>query len=281
MASRLPRGRSWLAAAAGILILLCLLPPVGTYARRYVFAESLQFVLFATAVPALLVLGAPWRLLGFTRAAGPAVAGGFPGLRRVGGHAARLAPAARPARAPRPERRGSGFLASAAVLLVFMGTVIAWRLPASVNALAAVPGLAVLEMATLAAAGSALWLELVESPPLLPRLSRPLRATFATLAMWTIWVLAYILGFSQVAWFRAYAHAGGLNAVSDQEIATGVMWAVPAFCFVPVVYVALLTWLKDTEDPDEGLRALVGGEHPQQRPGRWPRPPRGWDTHSA
>lgn len=45
--SRLPRGRNWLAIAAVILVALSLLPPAGSLARRYVFAESLQFVLFA------------------------------------------------------------------------------------------------------------------------------------------------------------------------------------------------------------------------------------------
>ncbi len=162
-----------------------------------------------------------------------------------------------------------------------MGTVIAWRLPVSVNALATLPGFAVLEMVTLAIAGSALWLELVESPPLLPRLPRPLRAALAAVAMWTIWVLAYMLGFSQVAWFSAYARAAGLSPVADQEVATGIMWAVPAVCFIPVVFVTALTWLKDTEDPDEELRAIVRADRPQPGPGRWPRPPRGWDTHSA
>jgi cytochrome c oxidase assembly factor CtaG len=257
--SRLAFRRSWLAIGAVILVLICLVPPAGIYARHYVFAESLQFVLFAVAAPALLVLGAPWRLLGFSR----------PVRDRLG--AGRLA---------RAGRRGSGFPRGVATLLAFMGTLIAWRLPVSVNALATLPGLAVLEMVTLVGAGSALWLELVESPPLLPRLSRPLRAAFATLAMWTIWVLAYILGFSQVAWFSAYSHAG-LSSVADQEIATGIMWAVPALCFVPVVYVTVLTWLRDTEDPDEGLGGLVRAERPQPRSGRWPRPPRGWDTHST
>jgi cytochrome c oxidase assembly factor CtaG len=249
---RLPRGRSWLAVLAVILILACLLPPAATYARRYVFAESLQFALFAVAVPALLVLAAPWRALGFARSG-------------------------RPLRESRPGRRGSGFGRGIATLLAFIAVVIAWRLPVSVNALATVPGLAVGEMVTLAGVGSALWLELVESPPLLPRLSRPMRAFFAALAMWTIWILAYILGFSQVAWFTAYSHPG-LSSVADQEIATGIMWAVPALCLAPVVFVAALTWLRDSEDPDEGLRALIRAEHRPPRSGRWPRPPRGWDT---
>jgi cytochrome c oxidase assembly factor CtaG len=261
--SWLSRRKSWLAVAAAVLVLLSLLPPAGIYARRYVFAESLQFVVFAAVVPALLVLGAPWRLL-FPRR--------FSGSRADGGGRA-----GQTARA----RGGSGFLRCAAVLLAFVAVAIVWRLPVTVDALATQPGLAVAEMVTLVAAGGALWLELVESPPLLPRLTRPLRAVLAALAMWAIWILAYILGFSHVAWFPAYVHPGGLSPVIDQEIATGIMWAVPALCFVPVVYVTALTWLRDSEDPDEALRAIVRAEPGQPKSGRWPRPPRGWDTHSA
>jgi cytochrome c oxidase assembly factor CtaG len=260
--SRVASRRSWLAVGAVVLVLICLVPPAGIYARRYVFAESLQFVLFAVTVPALLVLGAPWRTLGLFRPA----RGGL-GAGRAG-------------QSGRAGRGDSGFPRGVAVLLAFMGMLIAWRLPVSVNALATLPGLAVLEMVTLVGAGSALWLELVESPPMLPRLSRPLRAAFAALAMWTIWILAYILGFSQVAFFTAYPHAG-LSSVADQEIATGIMWAVPALCFVPVVFVTAITWLRDTEDPDEGLREMARAERPRPRSAQWPRPPRGWNTHST
>jgi cytochrome c oxidase assembly factor CtaG len=263
MLSRLSRRKAWLVVAAAVLVLLSLIPPAGIYARRYVFAESLQFTVFATVVPALLVLSAPWRLLFPRRFCGPRADGG--------GRAGRTA---------RP-RDDSGFLRGAVVLLAFIAVVIAWRLPVTVDALATQPGLAVAEMVTLVAAGGALWLELVESPPLLPRLPRPLRAAFAALAMWTIWILAYILGFSHVAWFPAYVHPGGLSPVSDQEIATGIMWAVPALCFIPVVYVTVLTWLRDSEDPDEALRAIVQAQPGQPKSGRWPRPPRGWNTHSA
>ena len=267
-----PRGRTWLAVAAVVLILVCLLPPAGTLARRYVFAESLQFVLFAAAVPALLALGAPWRLLGF---AGRSAWLGWPVPQAQPGRQTQAERQTGAGRQTRAGRRASGARRGLAVLLAFIAAVIAWRLPGSVDALATVPGLAVAEMVTLGGAGLALWLELVESPPLLPRVPRPLRAFFAALAMWMIWILAYILGFSHVAWFTAYSQPG-ISPVADQEIATGIMWAVPALCFVPVVFVAALTWLRDTEDPDEGLRALVHAEH-LPRSGRWPRPPRGWD----
>jgi cytochrome c oxidase assembly factor CtaG len=247
------RRRLWLAAVALILIVIALVPPAGTFARRYVFAQALQFAVFAAVVPALLVLGGPWRALGLTSL-----------VRRLG----------------RPASPRAAFLRGLGALLAFMAIVIVWRLPACVNALATDPGLAVAEMLTLSAAGTMLWLELAESPPLLPRLIRPVRAVFAAVAMWTIWVLAYILGFSQVTWFAAYVHPG-LGTVADQEIATGVLWAVPAFCFIPVVFVTALTWLRDTEDPDEGLREAVREQDPQGAPGRWPRPPRGWNAHSA
>jgi hypothetical protein len=90
-----PRGRSWLAVAAAVLILIWLLPPAGTLARRYVLAESLQFVLFAVAVPALLALGAPWRQLGFT---------GLPGWR--GWPVLQAQPVGRPGLERRPSRVG-------------------------------------------------------------------------------------------------------------------------------------------------------------------------------
>ncbi len=259
-AAGLARRRYLLAVAAVVIALVSLLPPAGLEARRYVVAESLQFVLFATAVPALLVLGGPWRLV-----AGPAR---FTARRRSRGPARRA-------------RRGS-FGRALAVLLAFIAAVVAWRLPVAVNALARTPGLAVAELVTLTVAGSALWLELAESPPFLPALSRPQRALFAAISMWTIWALAYILGFSQTAWYRAYPHipGGGLSVVADQELATGILWAVPAVCFVPVVYVAMMTWLKDSQDPDEELRVLVADQ--VGRPAaRWPRPPRGWHTPSS
>jgi cytochrome c oxidase assembly factor CtaG len=263
------RRRSWLAVAAAVIALVCLLPPVGTLALRYVFVESLQFVLFATAVPALFVLSAPWHALGLSRLAGDR---GVipPGTRGVLG------------RLRLPKSRRVAFIRGVVVLGVFMGSVVAWRVPVTVNALARLPGLAVLEMATLLVTGSALWLELVESPPLLPRLLRPQRAAFATLAMWTIWVVAYILGFSRVAWYHAYPHhPGGLSVIADQQIATGIMWAIPAFCFIPVVFVTAMTWLRDTEDPDQGLHEIVRAERKGSNASRWPRPPRGWTAPGA
>jgi cytochrome c oxidase assembly factor CtaG len=247
MLNRRPHPRHWFVVCALAVAAVSLLPPVSDYARRYIFVEAIQFAMFALVVPALVVLGAPWRLARLSRgdSADPSYR-----VPADGGPADRLALS---------RHRNPSFIRAAAFLAVFAGAAIAWRLPATVDALARRPVLAVLEMATLLVAGAGLWLELVESPPLAPRLSRPQRATLAALAMWTTWILAYLLGFSHVAWFRAYPHSGWLSPVADQEIATITLWAVAAACFVPVVYATMMVWLKDSADPDDELRRVVDG----------------------
>ena len=127
--------RSWLAAAGVVLTVGVLLPPFETYARQYALAQALQFVIFAVAVPALLVAGAPRP----TRAAS-----GRPG--QGSGRMAALADR---------RARASGHAAGDAVrpLLAFIALVVAWRLPAVVNTVVRDPGLTVAEMATLVAAG--------------------------------------------------------------------------------------------------------------------------------
>lgn len=258
MSSRLARFRPWLAVAGVAAASAVLLPPVGSLARHYVFAQALQFAVLATAVPALVVLGSPW-----------------PGARW---HALSNARSHRSS-----PRRAS------AILIGFIAISVAWRLPVSVNALVGYPALTIAEAASLTIAGCALWLELVESPPFLPTIARPLRAAFAALPMWVIWASAYIMAFSHTVWFTAFArrhslgqHSHGLGIAADQQVAAGLLWAITGLCFVPVVYVCLMNWLRDTSDPDHELKRVpaAGGATAGAPVGATvqpvPRPPRGW-----
>ena len=241
------RARPWLAAAGVAAIAAGL--AIEALARRYVAAESAQFLLFALVAPALIVLGAPWRRLGLS------------------GALDRLAAA---------RRRQTSFLRAAAFLVVFIGVSTAWRLPPVVDALARHAVLVVPELVTLLAAGTALWLELVSSPPLAPRLPKPHRAAIAALAMWSTWAVAYALGMSNHAVFHGYDPAGGaLSAVADQEITVALVWAVSAFCFMPVVFVTLLGWLSAGDNPDEELQRLARDERQRPVVRGWGRPARG------
>lgn len=230
--------RLWFAAAGLAAVAVCLVPPVATLAQRYVVAESIQFTVFAMVVPALVVLGAPWRLLRLSRPAG------------ADGPLDRLA-------ASRREQRS--FLRAGFFLLVFMAVSLVWRLPPVMDALAGQPALLPAEMLTLLAAGVGLWLELLASPPLAPRLPRPHRAAVAALAMWFTWAIAYVVGFHNGAVFTAYGSVPGraISLIADQELAVAIIWTVAGFCFVPVVIVTMMGWLSGSGDADEELQRIV------------------------
>jgi cytochrome c oxidase assembly factor CtaG len=244
---RLPIPRYWYAIAAVVLVLAMLLPPMAVLARRYIYAETIQFCVFAMVGPALIVLGAPWRFLRLSRA---------------GNAAGADAHAAGPADLLAAQRRQqTSFLRSAVFMLAFMAVSLAWRLPPVMDAVARQPVLVLAEMVTLLATGTGLWLELIDSPPLTPRLPHPQRAAIAALSMWFTWAVAYVLGFASHAVLHAYNGAGrGLSVIADQEIAVGLVWGVTGLCFVPVVITMMLRWLTHSEDPDEEFQRVVRDE---------------------
>ena len=241
------RGRPWLAAAGAALLVAGL--AIEGLARRYVVAESAQFVVFAMVAPALMVLGAPWRLLRLSRPLDT-----LAGVRQ----------------------QHTSFVRAGAFLVLFIAVTVAWRLPPALDALARHPVLVVAELVTLLAAGTCLWLELVSSPPLSPRLPCPHRAAVAALAMWSTWAVAYVLGLSNHPVFHGYDPAGGaLSAVADQQITVALVWAVSACCFMPVVFVTMLRWLSPSDNPDEELQRLARDDRQLPVVRGWARPARG------
>ncbi len=147
---------------------------------------------------------------------------------------------------------------------------------AVLDALARYPALIAAEMVTLVSAGSAVWADLVTAVPLSQPLPRPLRAAMAAVAMWSIWIAAYITGMSGAAPDSAGPTANTLNAATGRQLGVAVMWAVPAICFVPVVYTMVIRWLGERDDPDAELRAAALSGTSVTDLSHQPRPPRGW-----
>lgn len=135
-----------------------------------------------------------------------------------------------------------------------MASVVAWRTPAAVDSLERHPWLLVVEAANLVVAGVGLWSELLESGPLLARSRRPFRALMAAVAMWTVWTVAYLLGFSSSAWYPAFHHVAGhgLSTAADQQLSTGVLWLFAAVAFAPVVFRNVFLWLRAQDDAELG-----------------------------
>lgn len=224
--------------------MLVLVPPIATYAHRYEYVETIQFCLAAFALPALIVLGWPLRWL------------------RGGSLSAAVV------RFADSRRRHASTARALVSVAIDLALVIVWRTPAFMDALERHPWLIVAELVSLGVGGLPLWVELVRCPPLEPRLPSPRRAVMAAMSMWAVWVMAFAIGFSQVSWYVAFRHvAGGLGASADQEMSTGLLWFGAAFAFLPIVFTDLVAWLRNGEDPDAELRALVRRE-------KWWGPPR-------
>lgn len=200
--------------------------------------ESVQFGLLALGVPALVALGAPWRRLH---------------ARRQGGcvHAVLL-------RCAEARRRKRGVVRALPALAGYLVAIVLWRLPTVVDWTSHSIGGVVAEAATFVLVGPLLWSELVVSPPLVPRSVRGWRIALAVAVMWLTWVLAYFLGFARGLWFPAYRHVGGpLSSIADQQLGSGVLWAMSATAFVPVVFANLMRFLAEEDDVDDELRRLV------------------------
>jgi cytochrome c oxidase assembly factor CtaG len=232
-----------------VLAAVVAVPPVATDARHYAAVQALQFVVFAAVAPALLVLGWPSRL---TRAV-----------------------AARPVPTQHADR---ATLRAAMSLMPCLALVVVWRIPAVLAALARDPALVAVELVTLVAAGVALWRELARPSAAREPLPRPLRAAMAAVAMWTIWVIAYVTGMS--AGGATPAAPGVLSTVAERELGVGVLMAVSGFCYAPVVFVMAMSWLHDRENPDAEARQLISAAAFPDL-GTAPKAPRGWRSHGG
>jgi cytochrome c oxidase assembly factor CtaG len=239
--------------AAVVVAVLALVPPLATEARRTEYAAALQFSLFAITIPALVALGAPWRLLGLARTD----AGERPRLTD------RLADR---------RRRHRELPWSLAFLAADLGVAIAWHAPGPVSTLGSHGWLAPIEGVALLGFGLGLWLELVSSPPLEPRSGHLRRVVLAAFSMWAFWILAYVTGLSNHGFYHNFHHTGGgLSAAADQQISSVVLWFVAAAAFIPVIFWNALTWLQSEEDPDTELQTLARAE---RRRGTAPFPPK-------
>jgi putative membrane protein len=215
---------------AGLLVaLLAVVSPMGYWSYRFIWARNLQDVALAIVAPALIVLGAPWRRL-------------LRWDRRTAGDADDDAAARR--------NRPAGWRAwPIAVAVAFCAIWWAWHLPALFDAALHSSVVYALEVASYVAAGTLLWLQLVDSPPLRPQLS-PLRRVGLLLgvaASGTVLGLirVYSSGLAYPAYLGFRHHV--LNVISDQQVGGAVLWVIPLVPFSIVAVALAVGWLSEDE----------------------------------
>lgn len=227
------RSEPWrvLSFAAGLLtIVLSLDSPLDGYAEQLFWAHMTQHVLLITVAPPLLLLGRPW----------PRMWRALPLATRTDvGRALVRSRVAAPLRAlarPLP------------ALVLFTVTLLAWHLPAAYNATLTSPALHQLEHATFFFTGMLFWARVIDPGPLRPRLAWPWRIAYVVGAMTAGWLLAVVLVLLPDPAYSHYAQLahrpGGVTAMTDQQLAGGVMWVLGSISYSIAIFIGFYRWLE-------------------------------------
>jgi putative membrane protein len=225
------------AFAAGLsTIVLALDSPIDGYADQLFWVHMLQHVLLLTVAPPLILLGRPWpRMwralpLQFRADTGRMLA------------RSRLTAPLRAVARPWP------------AWLLFNGTIVLWHVPAAYEATLNSPAIHQLEHALFFFTGLLFWARVIDPGPLRPRLVWPARVAYVVGAMAVGFGLSLALVFAPdpiYAHYASLAHRpGGISALTDQQLAGGVMWVLGSVSYGIAMMIGFYRWL----EPESGAR---------------------------
>jgi putative membrane protein len=229
---------------AGLLtIVIALESPIDTYADQLFWVHMLQHVLLLTVAPPLILLGRPW----------PRMWRALPLRSRtaIGRTLARsrwTAPVRALAR-PWP------------AWVLFNVTFVAWHIPAAYNLTLNSNPVHDLEHAMFFFTGLLFWARVIDSGPLRPRLIWPTRIAYVVSAMVVGWVLAITLVLVPHPLYPHYAmlahRPGGISALTDQQLAGGVMWVLGSVSYTVAMMMGVYRWLEPDNPERPRSRALT------------------------
>jgi cytochrome c oxidase assembly factor CtaG len=219
---------------AGLAVIaIALASPLDTLSQQLFWAHMSQHVLLLVVAPPLIVLARPWIRLwrGLGLAPRRALARGLALSDRTSWLRATSRMLGTPA---------VSFIAFSAVLLV-------WHVPALFDATLRSEPLHILEHTLFFTTAVMFWKQVIDSPPLHVRLGSVQRVAYLVGAMIVSWVLAIALALAPHPLYSFYAHEatrpGGISALTDQQIAAGIMWVPASITFVIAIFVYVHRWL--------------------------------------
>ena len=223
---------------AGLLtIVIALDSPIDTYADQLFWVHMTQHILLLTVAPPLFLLGRPWPRMWRALPLGPRTT-----IARTIARARWTSPVRALAR-PWP------------AWILFNATVVCWHIPGAYNATLTSGAVHVCEHAMFFFIGLLFWARVIDPGPLRPRLVWPVRIAYTVGAMVVGWVLAITLVIVPHPLYGYYAQLatrpGGISALTDQQIAAGVMWVPGSIAYAITFLIGFYRWL-------EGDRASGG-----------------------
>ena len=146
--------------------------------------------------------------------------------------------------------------------LAFSVVLLGWHTPALFDATLKSTTVHALEHTLFFAAAILFWKQVIPSAPLHMRLAAPQRIFYLIGGMVVCWALALVIAYAPHPLYNFYAdlasRPGGISAMSDQQIAAGVMWVPGSITFLIVVFAYVQRWLM----PPKPTRApRLAGEH--------------------
>jgi putative membrane protein len=232
----------WRAAAfaAGLLAILAALDsPLDDLAEQLFWAHMGQHILLIGVAAPLLVLSRPWMRMWR----------GLPISWRRG--------VARRANGSAALRRGWAIAGGAlASWLIFNLTFCAWHVPALYDAALRSEPLHALEHLLFFATALLLWTRVIDSPPWRSPLGEPARLAYLSATLAVGWVLAIAIALASSPLYSAYASEAGrpghLSALTDQQLAAGMMWVPGSVPFTIAIVAIAYRWLEPRSRREAG-----------------------------
>jgi putative membrane protein len=216
---------------AGLLALVVALDsPIDTYADQLFWVHMIQHVILLTIAPPLILLGRPWPRMWRALPVEPRTK-----VARVVARSGWTQPIRALAR-PWP------------AWILFTATFVAWHIPAAYDATLQYGTVHVVEHAMFFFTGLLFWARVIDPGPLRPRLVWPVRIAYAAGAMVVGWILAITLVIVPHPVYGFYAdlatRPGGISALTDQQLAAGVMWVPGSLAYTITFLIGFYKWLE-------------------------------------
>jgi cytochrome c oxidase assembly factor CtaG len=229
--------------ASLLTIVIALDSPIDAYADQLFWVHMLQHVLLLTVAPPLFLLGRPW-----------------PRMWRALPLAPRTAVARTIARSPwtSPLRMLARPIPA---WILFNATLVAWHVPAAYDATLTSGVVHVCEHALFFFTGLLFWARVIDPGPLRPRLVWPTRIAYVASAMVVSWALSItlvVLPHPAYGYYAALAtRPGGLTALTDQQLAAGVMWVLGSIAYTVTFIIGFYRWLEPDNSASTTSAALT------------------------
>lgn len=236
------RQARWRAASfyAGLAVIaVSLIGPIDDLAPKLFWVHMLQHVLLIGFAAPLIVLGAPW----------PSIWRPLPlRMRRKLARGVAKSPLCAPLRAI-----GRCLGRPVPVWIAWSANLVFWHLPFAYDLTLHSTAAHALEHFTFMLTSILLWAQVLDSPPLRPRLGAAGRIYYILAATIVGWILSLVLAFAASPLYPAYAHLahrpGGISALTDQQLAAGVMLVPGSLAATVYVFLALFRWLEQPSEP--------------------------------